>query len=315
MVINPKRRKPALTIKLLGAGRCLPKTAVPNAEFEKTLDTTDEWIIQRTGIRERRICKDETLLDLAAGAARAALDNAGAPPVSAVIAASASPDYHFPPLACRLGNALGFDGPFCLDVGATCSGFIYALDIAAHYVNAGSADTVLVVAAEKLSSLTDYTDRATCVLFGDGAAAAVVTKGDKPYHSVLHCAADPGDSLFCRVGGTIRMNGGGVYKFAVTAASKAIGEVLVKAKLDIGDIDWFVLHQANIRILDGIAGRCGIDPAKVPVTLDKYANPSSATIPLTLDLMREDGRLRPGQRVLLSGFGAGLTYGASIWEV
>lgn len=304
-----------MTLTLLGTGRYVPKTIVPNAEFEKTLDTTDEWIVQRTGIRERRICKGETLLDMALGSAKAALANAGMPRIDAIIAASATQDYHFPPLACRLGTALGLNGPFCMDVGATCSGFVYALDVAAHYIHAGSAETVLVVSAEMLSALTDYTDRATCILFGDAAAAAVVAKGDKPYSSVLNCAADPEESLFCKSGGTVVMNGSGVYKFAVGVASKSIGGVLEKAGLCMDDIDWFILHQANIRIINGIVSRCGIDPAKVPISLDQYANPSSATIPLTLDLMREDGRLRPGQRILLSGFGAGLTYGASVFEV
>ncbi|MCL1807589.1 MAG: ketoacyl-ACP synthase III [Oscillospiraceae bacterium] len=304
-----------MTIKLLGTGSYLPATIISNAEFEKTLDTTDEWIVKRTGIRERRIARDETLLDLALGSAKAALADAGEPRIDAVIAASASLDYQFPPLACRIGTALGLDGPFCMDVGATCSGFVYGLDIAAHYINAGSAETVLVAAAEKLSSLTDYTDRSTCILFGDAAAAAVVTKGDKAYFSHLACAADPENSLFCRAGETIKMNGSGVYKFAVNAAAKSIRQVLEKASVGIDDIDWFILHQANIRIIDGIVSRVGIPKDKVPITLDRYANPSSATIPLTIDVMREDGRLKPGQRVLLSGFGAGLTYGASIMEV
>jgi 3-oxoacyl-[acyl-carrier-protein] synthase-3 len=330
-----------LTLRLLGTGHCVPAAAVPNAEFAKTLDTTDEWIVRRTGIRERRLCRDETLLDLALGAAGDALEQAaesghgtyslkgtdpdsgmlppdtrgGTLPPDAVIVSSSTLEYHFPPLACQIGTALGLNGPFCMDVGATCSGFVYALDIAAHYINAGSAGTVLVVAAEKLSPLVDFTDRATCILFGDGAAAAVVTKGDKPYTSYLACAADPDRSLYARTGEKMVMNGSGVYKFAVATAPGAIEAVLRKAGLGLGDIDWFILHQANIRIIESIVSRCGIDPDKVPITLDLYANPSSVTIPLTLDLMRQDGRLLPGQRVLTLGFGAGLTYGASIFEI
>jgi 3-oxoacyl-[acyl-carrier-protein] synthase-3 len=298
----------------------MPAAVVPNAEFEKTLDTSDEWIVQRTGIHERRLCKGESLLELALGAAKAAIGSVrglpeNAPPVDAVIATSASFEYHFPPLACQIGTALGLNGPFCMDLSATCSGFVYGLDVAAHYLNAGSAERVLVVSAEKLSSVMDFTDRSTCILFGDGAAAAVVSKGSKPYVSYLACAADPEDCLYARTGETMVMKGSGVYKFAVTAAPEAVKTVLEKASLGFGDIDWFVLHQANIRIIDSIISRLGIDPAKVPITLDKYANPSSVTIPLTLDLMREDGRLKPGQRILTAGFGAGLTYGASIWEV
>jgi 3-oxoacyl-[acyl-carrier-protein] synthase-3 len=288
---------------------------VPNSFFEQTLDTTDEWIVQRTGIRERRHCDGETVFDLAVGAAKAALDSSGMPAVDAVIVSTGTHDYHFPPLACRIATALGLNGPFCFDVGATCSGFVYSLDIAAHYLNAGSAETVLVVAAEKLSDFTDFTDRTTCILFGDAAAAVVLRKGDKPYTSVLACAADPESSIYCKAGEKTIMNGSGVYKFAVGAASRSINGVLAKAGLTVDDIDWFVLHQANLRIIEGIVSRCKISMDKVPVTLDRYANPSSATIPLTISLMREDGRLKAGQRVLLSGFGAGLTYGASILEV
>ncbi len=309
-----------MTLKILSTGRGMPPTVVTNKDYEKTLDTTDEWIVKRTGIRERRLCKDEPLLELALGAANAALGSAPErggerPPVDMVIATSASLEYHFPPLACQIGTALGLNGPFCLDIGATCSGFVYGLDIAAHYLNAGSAERVLVVSAEKLSSVTDFTDRSTCILFGDGAAAVVAEKGDKPYFSHLACAADPENSLYARSGGKMVMKGSGVYKFAVSAAPKAVEAVLEKASLEAGDIDWFVLHQANIRIIESIINRLDLDPAKVPITLDKYANPSSVTIPLTLDLMREDGRLKPGQRILIAGFGAGLTYGASILEV
>jgi 3-oxoacyl-[acyl-carrier-protein] synthase-3 len=298
----------------------MPPTVLKNSEFVKTLDTSDEWIVKRTGIRERRIAKNETLLDIALGAARKAIENAPKRngedfPVDAVIATSATQEYHFPPLACQIGTALGLDGPFCMDVGATCSGFIYGLDAAAHYLNAGSAERVLVVSAEKLSALTDYTDRATCILFGDGAAAAVVSKGDKPYTSHLGCAPDTENCLYARAGEKLVMKGSGVYKFAVTVAPKAVEAVMKKASLTPGDIDWFILHQANIRIIESVIDRLQLDPAKVPITLDHYANPSSATIPLTLDLMREDGRLKPGQRILMLGFGAGLTYGASIMEV
>ncbi len=309
-----------MTLKLLSTGRCMPPTVVTNKDFEETLDTSDEWIVRRTGIRERRLCKDESLLDIALGAAKNAIASAPEsggelPLVDMIIATSASLEYHFPPLACQIGTALGLNGPFCLDVGATCSGFVYGLDIAAHYLNAGSAERVLVVSAEKLSSVTDFTDRSTCILFGDGAAAAVVGKGDKPYFSHLACSADPENCLYAHSGGKMVMKGSGVYKFAVSAAPRVVEAVLKKASLRFRDIDWFVLHQANIRIIESIINRLDLDPAKVPITLDKYANPSSVTIPLTLDLMREDGRLKPGQKILIAGFGAGLTYGASILEV
>jgi 3-oxoacyl-[acyl-carrier-protein] synthase-3 len=304
-----------LTLKLLGTGYSLPQKIVPNSFFEQTLDTTDEWIVQRTGIRERRHCEDETVLDLGLSAAEAALENAGVSSVDAIIVSTGTHDYHYPPLACRIATGLGYNAPFCFDVGATCSGFVYALDIAAHYLCAGSVETVLIIAAEQLSGFADYTDRTTCILFGDAAGAVVAGRGDKPYTSLLACAADPENSIFCRVGEKTIMNGSGVYKFAVGAASRSINAVLEKAGLTADDIDWFVMHQANVRIIEGIASRCKIPMEKVPVTLDRFANPSSASIPLTISVMREDGRLKPGQRVLLSGFGAGLTYGASILEV
>jgi len=304
-----------LTIKLLGTGHALPAKTVPNSFFEQTLDTTDEWIVQRTGIRERRFCEEETLLDLAVSAAKSALADAGVEQVDSIIVSSATHEYQFPPLACRVATELGFSSPFCFDVGATCSGFVYSLDIAAHYLHAGSVNTVLIISAEQLSHLTDFTDRTTCILFGDAAAAAVVTKGDKPYTSYLACERDPDSSIYCKAGGKTVMNGSGVYKFAVGAASRAINTVLEKAGHTKDDIDWFILHQANLRIIEGIANRCKISMDKIPITLDRYANPSSATIPLTIDTLRKDGRLKSGQRVLLSGFGAGLTYGASILEV
>jgi 3-oxoacyl-[acyl-carrier-protein] synthase-3 len=305
----------ALTLKILGSGYALPAKAVPNSFFEKTLDTTDEWIVQRTGISERFLCEDETLLELGLSAAKTALSNAGVPEVDSIIVSSATHDYHFPPLACRIATELGCNGPYCFDVGATCSGFVYSLDIAAHYLHAGSANTILVVSAENLSRLTDFTDRSTCILFGDAAAAVVVSKGDKPYTSLLACESDCDESIYCRGGEKIVMNGRGVYKFAVGAASRSISGVLAKAGLSADDIDWFILHQANLRIIEGVMSRLKIPLEKVPITLDRYANTSSATIPLTISLMREDGRLKPGHRILLSGFGAGLTYGASILEV
>lgn len=304
-----------MTIKLLGLNHCVPSTVLTNADFEKTLDTTDEWIVKRTGIRERRVCRGETLFDLAFSAVNGALKDAGNPPVDAIFVSTASPDFYFPTLSCQLGTALGLNGPFCMDVGATCSGFVYILDIAAHYVNAGTVNTALVVSAEQLTSLMDYTDRSTCILFGDAAAAAVVTKGDAPYFSHLACAPDPDESLYAKIGGTMKMSGNGVYKFAVASMPDAVEAVLQKASLTVSDIDWFVFHQANSRIIASIVDRLGIDPAKAPVTIDLYANTSSASIPLTLSLMKADGRLKPSQKVLLAGFGAGYTYGTSIITV
>ena len=322
-------------VVIAGTGSRLPKFILTNHALSRMVDTSDEWIVSHTGIRTRHICTDETLLDLAQGAARAALENAGMSPdeLDLIIVASSTQEMLYPSIACQLQAALGADRAFGFDMGGqACAGFLFALDAASRYVRTGGAKTVLCVSAEKLSLTTDFTDRGTCCIFGDGAGAVVLRAGEAPglLASYLATAGSRGSYITCSLPwpdnpfsklsqmglppAHTRMDGHEVFKFAVRAVPEAIDAVLEKAGLGIADISKIILHQANLRIIESAINRYGLPPEKFPITIDRHGNTSSASIPLVLDELNRAGELRPGDKLIFVAFGGGLTYGSVLVE-
>ncbi len=310
--------------RILGTGSCLPSRIVTNAELESTVDTTDEWIVARTGIRQRHIAADgETTSDLALAASRHALAAAGLRPgdIDLIVLATSTPDMVFPSSACLLQKKLGIRHGAAFDVQAVCSGFVYALATADLYIRAGLFRRALVVGAEVFSRILDWKDRGTCVLFGDGAGAVVLGASDEAGILSSHLHADgafadilntPGQVCRGGVSGdpTLKMDGGAVFKLAVRVLEECAHEALEANGLDVADLDWFVAHQANVRIISHTAKKLGIPAEKCVVTVDRHANTSAASIPLALDVAARDGRIRPGHLVLMEGVGGGFTWGS-----
>lgn len=320
-----------MSIKIIGTGSALPKRQVTNQELEKLVETSDEWIRERTGIESRYISTGETLVALTALACQRALENAGrkAAEVELLLVATCSPERAIPCVACQVQSAIGADRAVAFDLNAACSGFLFALNTAYAYVEAGIYRNVLVAGGEVLSKIVDWTDRGTCILFGDGAGAALVEKCDRGgvLSFVQHSDGTRGDVLKCDSKALvnpyvnqpmeaeyIQMDGREVFAFAVRQVSASIREVLEKAEMAVEDIDLFVLHQANSRIIEGIAKRLSTDISRFPMNLDRTGNMSSATIPVLLDELNREGRLRSGMKLVLSGFGAGLSYGSCVME-
>lgn len=312
---------------ILGVGYAVPDRVLTNGDLERMVDTSDEWITARTGIKERRIVTTETTADLAAAAGEKALVHAGVDPreVDMVIVATVTPDHAFPATACLVQSRLGCAQAGAFDLSAGCSGFVYGLDVAAQLVRTGAYRRVLLIGADTLSGITDYSDRSTCVLFGDGAGAAVV--GPVPGRGVIatYLGADGADKEILylprervngagRRDGYIHMSGGDVFKFAVRIMGDAALEVLRRGGLAPEDVDLFIPHQANIRIIEAAAKRLGLDPERVFVNVQKYGNTSAASIPIAMAEAYEQGRLRPGSILTVVGFGAGLTWGAAVLE-
>ena len=310
--------------RIAGTGRYLPANILSNEALAARVDTSDEWIRTRTGIHQRHIAADdEETSDLALAASRQALAGAGLAPadVDLVIVATTTPDAVFPSTACTLQAKLGAHGGPAFDVQAVCSGFVYALAIADRMIASGMARNALVVGAEVYSRILDWNDRGTCVLFGDGAGAVVLVPSDTPGILSSHLHADgryreilcvPGQVRHGKVTGTafLRMDGPGVFKFAVRVLAEVGEEALRANHLAAGDIDWLVPHQANVRIMDATAKKLGVPLARTIVTLDQHANTSAASIPLALDVAARDGRIQPGHCVMLLGVGGGFTWGA-----
>jgi len=312
---------------LIGTGSALPPRRVTNAELADRVDTTDEWIVERTGIRARHIAADgETTATLAADAARRALDAAGidASEIGLIVLATATPDQTFPASATKVQTLLGIDDCIAFDVAAVCTGFLYALSVADNMIKGGMADHALVIGAETFSRILDWEDRATCVLFGDGAGAVVLKaveedpgKGilatrlhaDGRHNDLLH--VDGGPSTTGTVG-KLRMRGKEVFRHAVVNLANVMGEVLEAAGHKAEDVDWVVPHQANKRILDATAKKLGLAPEKVIVTVDQHANTSAASVPLALDTAVRDGRIKPGDLLVLEAMGGGFTWGAAV---
>jgi 3-oxoacyl-[acyl-carrier-protein] synthase-3 len=310
--------------RIAGTGSYLPAKVLTNRDLEATLDTSDEWIESRTGIRQRHIAADgETTSDLALRACVKALEAAGiaAPEVDLIVVATTTPDMVFPGTACILQSKLGIRGCPAFDVQAVCSGFVYALATVDQFMRTGQYRHALVVGAEIYSRILDWKDRGTCVLFGDGAGAVVLSRSAEPgilaaklhadgSHARLLCV--PGSVAGGQVTGRplLHMDGGAVFRFAVTVLDRVVGEILAQTGLKIGEIDWLVPHQANIRIIQATAKKLGLDMKNVVLTVDRHANTSAASIPLALDEAARDGRIRPGQHVLMEAIGGGFTWGA-----
>ncbi len=318
-----------MSIRIIGTGSALPERCVTNDDLAKLMDTSDEWIRERTGIGSRYLSTGETVAYLAGKACERALENAGkeAEEVELLLAATCSPEMALPCTACQIQAQIGAGGAAAFDLNAACAGFLFALHTAYAYIEAGIYKNALIVGAEVLSKLMDWTDRGTCILFGDGAGAVFVEKcgesgilgfsqhSDGARGGVLSCAARGLHNPYFKdasEGGFVRMDGREVFAFAVRQVPAAISEALEKARLRPEDVDLYVLHQANKRIIEGIAKRLGVGPEKFPINLDRVGNTSSAAIPLLLDELNGAGRLRRGMTVALSGFGAGLTYGACV---
>ncbi len=315
-----------------GSGSALPRNVVSNEELSKTVDTSDEWIRERTGITQRYIAGEgETTASLATGAAQAALENAGMDiaDIDLIVLATATPDSTFPATATIVQRSLGGSGFPAFDVAAVCSGFLYALATADSMIRTGMAKNALVIGAETFSRILDWEDRATCVLFGDGAGAFVIgaqdvveTDGKGILATQLHADGEHKDLLYVDGGpsttgtvGQVRMKGREVFRHAVTNLAQVLRDVLVKAGYEAADIDWVVPHQANLRILDATARKLGLPMDKVVVTVDKHANTSAASVPLAFDCAWRDGRIKPGDLVMLEAMGGGFTWGASLLRI
>ena len=316
-----------------GAGSAMPQRVVTNAELAGRLDTSDEWIVERTGIRQRHIAGEgETTGTLAIAAARAALADAGvdAKKIDLIVLATATPDNTFPATATKVQAALGCNGCPAFDVQAVCSGFLYAMTTADAMLRSGQATCALVIGAETFSRILDWEDRTTAVLFGDGAGAIVLeaqdvaddtakSEGPGILTSQLHADGAQHDLLYVDGGpsttqtvGHLRMKGREVFRHAVGNLAQVLGDVVAKAGITVDQIDWVVPHQANIRILEATAKKLGLAPEKVIVTVDRHANTSAASVPLAFAAARADGRIKPGDLVLFEAMGGGFTWGASL---
>jgi 3-oxoacyl-[acyl-carrier-protein] synthase-3 len=319
-------RAPGVPIRsrIVGTGSYLPERTLTNRDLETMVETTDEWIVSRTGIRERHIAAEgESTSDLALAASRQALAAAGLRPgdIDLIVLATSTPDMVFPSSACLLQRKLGIRHGAAFDVQAVCTGFVYALATADQFIRSGMHKRALVVGAEVFSRILDWKDRGTCVLFGDGAGAVVLEAADEPGVLSAHLHADghyadilntPGHVCGGLVQGdpTLKMDGGAVFKLAVRVLEESAREALAANGLTVADVDWFVAHQANVRIITHTAKKLGIPAHKCVVTVDRHANTSAASIPLALDVAVRDGRIKRGDLVLMEGVGGGFTWGS-----
>ena len=330
-----RRRLGIRRVSIVGTGSYVPEKILRNVDLEKMVDTTDEWIFTRSGIRERHFAReDEATSDMGAAAARRALESAGltADKVDLIIVATVTPDMVFPNTACFIQNLLGARNAACFDLEAACSGFLYGLEVAEHMISAGTTEVALVIGAEKLSCLTDWTDRGTCVLFGDGAGAAVLRSGSDG-RGIINCVMGSDGRLTDLLNGPgggsrnptsvktieqrlhyMKMNGREVFKHAVKAMSEAASDVLARSGLSVADVDWVIPHQANVRIIEAIGDRLDIPKEKIFLNLEKYGNMSAASIPVALDEAVRSGKIHKHDIVLMVAFGGGFTWGASVIE-
>jgi len=334
---SPKPPPQPLSLKVAGTGGYVPSKVLSNQDLEKLVETSDEWIRTRTGIRERRIAAEEELSsDMGAAAAREALRDANVPPedVDLILVATTTPDYTFPATASYIQQKIGATNAACFDLMAACAGFLVGLITAGQYVSTGSYRNVLVIGAEKLSSITNWEDRNTCVLFGDGAGAVLVQprkEGEKGGLLAFDMGTDGAQTdILLKPGGgtaiplspqvleqrldTIVMSGKEVYRHAVTAMNRSAEKSLAMSGLDADSLTWVVPHQANLRIINAVAERLGLPMDRFLLNLEHYGNTSAACIPLALDTARRDGRLNPGDTLLMVAFGSGLTWASLVLE-
>ncbi len=314
--------------RIIGTGSYLPPKVVTNRDLEQAVDTTDAWIVERTGIRQRHVADQETTCDLAEVAARRALEMAGKRPedIDLIVLGTSTPDLVFPSTACLLQGRLGIQGCPAFDVNAACSGFIYALGVADNFVRAGTSKCALVVGSEVMTRILDWNDRTTCVLFGDGAGAMVLEAGDEPGILSTHLHADGkydhllnvsagisrNHHLLRESGAFLQMKGNEVFRMAVNTLGRIVDETLEANQMTKEQVDWLVPHQANIRIIQATAKKLGMPMERVVVTVGEHGNTSSASIPLALDAAIRDGRIQRGETILLEAFGGGFTWGSAL---
>ena len=322
-------------VEIIGTGSAIPKLRVTNDDLSKLMDTSDEWISTRTGIRARHLAVEETTTGLAVEAATHAMEKAGVVPeeIDLIIAATVSPDRFFPNLSCEIQREIGAKNAAAFDINAACSGFLFALNIASTYLKSGVYRTALILGAETLSKMMDWTDRSTCVLFGDGAGAAIVRASESDEEGgilsmvqgsdgaagmVLNCSNRPVNNPYVKNDTALSytyMNGQEVYKFAVRTVPRAITQVVEPAGLSVEEIDYFLLHQANYRMIEAAAKRLKQPMEKFPTNLQECGNISAASVPILLDNVNRAGTIKKGDKVVMAGFGAGLTWGAAalVW--
>ncbi len=317
--------------RIIGTGSCLPKTVVTNDDLAKIMDTSDEWISSRTGIRERHLAKEETTTSMSVEAARRAIENVGvtAQEIDLIIVGTVSADHVTPACACEVQAEIGAYRAVAFDINAACSGFMFALNIANAYLQTGAYRTALIIGAETLSKIMDWSDRSTCVLFGDGAGAAVVRADEREGLLAFDQGTDgvKGRVLACQNRSNnnplvktptelqyVHMDGQEVYRFAVTQVPASLQKTIEAAGLAVGDIDYFALHQANLRILQAVAKRLKVPEDRFPISLDHCGNISAASVPILLDEMNRKGLLKPGMKIALSGFGGGLTWASAVFQ-
>lgn len=306
--------------KIAGTGSYLPPKLLTNQDLEKMVDTTDEWIFSRTGIRERHVVVDETTSDLAFEAAKCAIEAAQiqSAEIDLIVVATTTPDKIFPSVATMVQRKLGLSGCPAFDVQAVCSGFVYALTVANNFIKAGTNKCILVIGAETFSRITDYSDRSNCILWGDGAGAVILKASAEPgiisthihadgnYENMLHVPrSDDGPNY-------VAMEGNAVFKMAVNTLDQIVDETLEANQMQKSDIDWLVPHQANIRILQATAKKLDMPMDRVVITVDKHGNTSAASIPLALDTAVRDGRIQRGHTILIEAFGGGFTWGSAL---
>lgn len=329
-------------IEIIGTGAYVPEFVADNNKFSEFLDTSDEWIYPRTGIKERHISTDKPNYYMGTQAAKAAVEDAKIDPkdIDLIIVSSCTPDFFYPSMSCLIQKGIGAENAACFDVNSACTGFITAMDVAQKYLATDHYKTILVVASERLSTQIDYTDRSNCILFGDAAGAAIVRKGEGRFASMLGAAGDEFEALYCKIqyatkspfhgdqlafyGDTfdtdskqkyLQMDGHAVYKFACNAMTNAVNNVSEQIGIPVSDIDVIIPHQANIRIIKKSAEMLNVPMDKVYTNIEKMGNVSSACIPICLDEARKNGRITKGTKLCLVGFGAGLTYGSIIMEL
>lgn len=322
--------------KIIGTGSYVPKMLITNEELSKNVETTDQWIRERTGVRQRYLMKDETTADMAVKAAKEAVSSAGISPedIDAIVVSTVSSELILPNTACFVQEQIGAVNAFCFDINTACTGFMMAYNTVQSYIDSGLVETALIIGAEGLSKIVDWNDRGTCILFGDGAGAAIIRRNENAvFDTVMKSDGSQGSALTCHnefsnrprkivknemrqtFGTYIEMDGQRIFKFAVKQVPECINELMNKMEITKDDIDIFVLHQANLRICQAIAKRLKVSMDKVPTNVGRYGNTSSACIPILLDELYKTGQLKEGQKIIMSGFGAGVTLAATYLEV
>lgn len=304
-----------MTGKIVGTGSYLPEVVWDNHKLTEWLDTNDEWIKERTGIHERHIAEGVEPSGMALEAAKRAMEDAkkvglAVEELDAIFVCSVTPDISVPPIACFVQKELGAVNAFCYDLNAACSGFVFAYNMAVSYMETGLIKNALIIGSEKLSNMVNWEDRGSCILFGDGAGAVVIKACEEKGAAILHSDGASGEALQCTTGGKLSMDGQKVFRFALKRVPEVVEELLSKLDMEKEQVDLFLLHQANMRIIEAVIKRLGLNPEKVPTNIERMGNTSSASLPILIDELNKAGELKQGMKMIMAGFGAGLTWGA-----